>query len=306
MLAIVMAILLCKSLMVRDMYKLFVFMLLSLCSLSVSAHQPVMDMAPRWNDGYGFQLRYEHYGSDDLMDGDSEISNPLGLERFVDTLWLEGVYTFDRSIRVTFKLPYVDQRRVKNIGGVGARQSNTGLGDLILGLPLKHYRNKMAFTDNFSFTPSVRLPTGNSSGNFPISDGSVDLGLSFSYSSETPKYYTLFDLFYWLNTEGENGMHEGDELGLDINLGYHPYHDNDTDSGIFTMWDVTARYNDDPKSGTLTKASGGQRLQMGPVLVLYKDNIMFRAEYKHLLYEKTSGISNSRGSEIIISLGITF
>ena len=276
------------------------------CSFSVLAHQPVMDMAPRWNEGFGFQVRYQNYGSDDLMDGDSEISNPLGLRRFVDTVWLEGVYTFDRSIRATFKLPYVDQRRTKNIGGVGVRQSNSGQGDLILGLPLKHYRNKMAFTDNFSFTPSIRVPTGSSSGDFPISDGSVDFGLSFSYSSETPKYYTLIDLFYWFNTEGENGMHEGDELALDINLAYHPFHSNETNSGVFVMWDVTARYNDDPNSATLTTATGGQRLQMGPVLVLYKDNLMFRTEYKHLIYEKTSGISNSRGSEFSIALGIAF
>lgn len=39
-----------------------------------------MDMAPRWEEGYGFQVRYENFGSDDLMDGDSEISNPLGLK----------------------------------------------------------------------------------------------------------------------------------------------------------------------------------------------------------------------------------
>lgn len=288
------------------MKKSFFLFSIWMYSLSVSAHQPVMDMAPRWEEGYGFQVRYENFGSDDLMDGDSEISNPLGLKRYVNTLWLEGVYTFDRSIRTTFKMPYVDQRRSKNIGGVGVRQSNSGQGDLILGLPLKHYRNKLAFTDNFNFTPSLRLPTGSSSGDFPISDGSVDLGLSFSYNSESPKYYTLIDLFYWLNTEGENGMHEGDELGLDINLGYHPFHSNETNSGVFVMWDVSARYNDDPNSATLTTATGGQHLQMGPVLVLYKDNIMFRTEYKYLIYEKTSGISNSRGSEFSIALGITF
>lgn len=277
-----------------------------LISLSVSAHQPVMDMAPRWSEGIGFQVRYQNYGSNELMDGGSEISNPLGLKRYVETTWLEGVYTFDRSIRATFKLPYVDQLRTKNINGVGIRQSNSGLGDLILGLPLKYYRNKRAFTDNFSFTPSLRLPTGTSSGIFPISDGSVDLGLSFSYSSESPKYYTLVDLFYWLNTEGEHDMHEGDELGLDINLGYHPYHSNDSNAGIFVMWDITARYYDNPNNATLTTASGGQRLQMGPVLVLYKDNLMFRAEYKELFYEKTSGISHSRGPEFSIALGITF
>ena len=125
---------------------LFLFSML-ICSFSASAHQPVMDMAPRWSEGFGFQVRYENFGSDDLMDGDSEISNPLGLKRYVKTLWLEGVYTFDRSIRATFKLPYIDQSRTKNIAGVGVRQSNSGIGDLVIGLPLKHYRNKRAFTD---------------------------------------------------------------------------------------------------------------------------------------------------------------
>ena len=72
------------------------------------------------------------------------------------------------------------------------------------------------------------------------------------------------------------------------------------------MWDITARYNDDPSNETLTTTSHGQRLQMGPVLVLYKDNLMFRAEYKHLFYEETSSIGNSRGSELSIGIGITF
>lgn len=292
------------------MKKLFILFLIGSCSAvfsnSAFAHQPIMDMAPRWAEGYGFQVRYQSYGSDDLMDGNSEIDNPLGLERYVDKIWLEGVYTFDRSIRATFKLPYVDQKRSKNIGGAGVKQSNKGFGDLVLGLPLKHYRNKKAFTDNFSFTPSIRLPTGSSSGDFPLGDGSFDLGLSFSYSSETPKYYTMIDLFYWINTAGKHGMREGNELGLDINLGYHPYHNNDTNAGAFIMWDITARHNENPSSTTLTTASGGRRLQTGPVLVLYKDNIMFRAEYKHLVYEKTNGISNSRGSEFFIGIGITF
>ncbi len=292
--------------MIFEMKRLLFLFSIGLYSFSVSAHQPVMDMAPRWDEGYGFQVRHELYGSDTLMDGEDEITNPLGLKRYVNTSWLEGVYTFDRSIRATFKLPYIDQRRTKNIAGVGVRQSNSGLGDLILGLPLKYYRNRKAFTENFSFTPSIRVPTGSSSGDFALSDGSVDYNLSFSYNSETPKYYTLIDFFYWFNTEGDNGMHEGDELALDINLGYHPYHSNETDSGVFVMWDVSARYNGDPSRETTTTATGGKRVQMGPVLVLYKDNIMFRAEYKHLFYEKTSGISNSRGSEFLVGIGITF
>lgn len=285
-----------------------------LASTSVLAHQPVMDMAPRWEDGYGFQIRHEYFGSDTLLDGDSEVSNPLGLERNVHTTWFEGVYTFEPSARVTFKLPYVDQERVKNISGVGVKQQNEGLGDLILGVPLKHYRNEKRNTSNFGITPSIRIPTGSTSGDFPISDGSWDLGLSVSYSAEgypfesypALKIYQLYDLFYWHNTEGKNGMHEGDEIGFDMNLGLHPYHDDTTNTGLFVILDVSARYHDDPSSETLTTASGGSRVHTGPVLVLYRDNIMFRTEYKMPIYENTSNVSNSRGKEFNIGIGITF
>ena len=50
-------------------------------SFPVWAHQPVMDMAPRWEDGWGFQLRHEYRWSDDLMKGDSDVSNPSGRKR---------------------------------------------------------------------------------------------------------------------------------------------------------------------------------------------------------------------------------
>ena len=89
------------------------------------AHQPVMDMAPRWADGYGVQTRVEHFDSQ-------------------TTTWFEGVYTWDRSIRGTFKLPY----------------SGGEVGDLILGLPLKKYRNEGARTANWSITPSIQFPRG--------------------------------------------------------------------------------------------------------------------------------------------------
>ena len=75
-----------------------------------------MDMAPRWDGGYGIQTRFEHF--DDT-----------------NTVWLEGVYTWDRSIRATFKLPYHDGE----------------MGDLILGLPLKRYFSEGALTGNWSF-----------------------------------------------------------------------------------------------------------------------------------------------------------
>ena len=106
------------------------------------AHQPVMDMAPRWEDGWGLQLRHEYRSSDDLLNGDSDAPNPFDRERRVRTTWLEGVYTFKRELRLTLKVPWVDQRRTVVRGGKAGREAGRGLGDAIVGLQLKRYYNR--------------------------------------------------------------------------------------------------------------------------------------------------------------------
>ena len=50
------------------------------------------------------------------------------------------------------------------------KQTNSGMGDMIIGVPLKRYTNLDSSTGNLSFTPSLRVPTGSSSGDFPISE----------------------------------------------------------------------------------------------------------------------------------------
>ena len=108
----------------------------------------------------------------------------------------------------------------------------------------------------------------------------------------------------WINNEGKRGIHEGNELGFDANVGIHPYHNNLTNSGIFLMADVSARYEDSGQS--TSGVTGGTRLSIGPVLVLYRNNIMFRAEYKTPVYEKVFDTQVSRGSEVNIGIGFTF
>ena len=71
----------------------------------VTAHQPVMDMAPRWNGGYGAQTRITHANN-------------------TTTTWLEGVYTFKPALRMTLKVPYSDGKN----------------GDAIVAMPIKRYK----------------------------------------------------------------------------------------------------------------------------------------------------------------------
>jgi hypothetical protein len=286
--------------------RLIIGVLLIAWGITSHAHQPVMDMAPRWAEGYGFQLRTERYGSDDLKRGSDDISNPEGAERYVNTTWLEGVYTFDRSIRTTVKIPYVNQKRTIPDPSGNIRQTNKGLGDVVIGLPLKKYKNAGSVTQNWGLTPSLRVPTGDDSGDFPISDGSWDVGLSLSYAWENPLIYQLYDLYYWRQGSGSHGMQTGDSWGLDINVGLHPWHSNETDSGVFLLWDVSAHHEDQPNSRNLTTASGGDRVHTGPVFIFYRDNFMARGEYKFAAYEDVDGVGLSRGDEFSLAVGLTF
>uniref|UniRef100_UPI00356A70A7 transporter n=1 Tax=Pontibacterium sp. TaxID=2036026 RepID=UPI00356A70A7 len=204
----------------------------------------------------------------------------------------------------SLKLPYVDQSRAVVRDGLAVRESGTGLGDLIVGVPLKRYENKPASTGNIAFTPSIRLPTGSTDDDFPVGDGSIDFGVSFSASFEQADLYQYYDLFYWANTGGERGIHEGDELGLDINIGWHPYHDNLTNTGIFLMLDLSARHEE--RGRDTAGVTGGDRLSAGPVFVWYRGGVMFRAEYKTPLYEHLEGTQISRGDEFSIGIGFVY
>lgn len=221
-------------------------LLLLLCEL-VAAHQPVMDMAPRWNNGYGFQTRIEHTDNK-------------------TTSWLEGVYTFTSSVRVTLKLPNIESH---------SDRYDSGSGNAIIAVPLKHYKNDGAFTSNWSITPSLRMPTGSSASE----DNDWDAGLSVSYSSESKKIYTLYDV-YALD----------DTLGVDINWGFS--YADDRGSSWFTLWDISAQESD-----------SGQRILTGPVLVYFKRNIIARAEYKFAALDNDK---DWRGDSITLGIGLVF
>lgn len=281
---------------------------MALCALlaqvSAWAHQPVMDMAPRWQGGYGFQIRHESYGSDKLMSGDSEVGNPFNLDKEVDTTWLEGIYTFRREVRLSVKAPYVNQRRTVLQNGVPVTLSGSGLGDVEVGMLFKRYKNQAAATSNIALTTSVRLPTGDSSGDYPVGDGSTDFGISLSKSMERANFYQYYDLFYWENREGDRDIHRGNELGLDINLGWHPYHENLTNTGVFVMMDLSLR--NEARGHDLEGVTGGKRVSGGPVLVYYRQGMMIRAEYKYPFYEDVYDTQVSRGPEFNVGIGFVF
>jgi hypothetical protein len=252
-------------------------------------HQPVMDMAPRWAGGWGFQFRYETLGSNKLLDG--EYSN-AGLSHYRNTTWFEGVYTWKRSIRATFKLPYHQIKNEKQLIDWGDPiEKGNGLGDLILALPLKKYFNLNRSTGNFGITPQIRLKTGDDSDIIKSKGG---YGLSFSYSAENFSNYQLYDLYGWLLDDGSS------VLGVDVNLGWHPIHKNETNSGLFLMWDGTFQMKSD-KDG-----NSDVRLFTGPIAVLYRGGIMGRIDVKFPVSESVERASLSQGIMVQTGIGFVF
>lgn len=284
-------------------YFLCFLFVLSLCSFSI-ADQPVMNEAPRWAGGWGFQVRHLHRDSDDLISGDDEIVNPLGLSRRVNTTLLEGVYTFDRSKRITVKIPWVEQTRVTNISGTAVKQKSEGLGDVIVGVPLRKYINYRDWTSNFSLTPSIRFSTGQTEDDYPISDGSTDAGLSLSYSAESPEWFGSADLFHWFNHKGERGQHEGDETGLDITLGKIIYHNGKKSAGAQIQLDMGARYK--AEGLTLSGNNPGTRVFAGPAFTYFQGPTYFRVVYNIPIYEDAKETTVSYGDQLDIGMGWVF
>jgi len=91
---------------------------------------------------------------------------------------------------------------------------------------------------------------------------------------------------------------------LDINIGYHPYHDNVKNMGVFVMADLSARHKE--RGTSIDETTGGTGVFLGPVLVLYRNNLMFRTSLSFPLYEYVFGTQFSRGTKFNIGLGIAF
>jgi len=266
-----------------------------------------MDMAPRWAGGYGIQLRWESFSSDSLVRGSSKVANPLGLKKSANNLWLEGIYSFTREHRISFKLPYHFLSKTIEDGGKSKTLNRSGVGDLILGFINKHYFNKPGWTGNLSFTPSIKIPTGQSGGALTLGTGVVDYGLSLSVNVESFAFYGLIDWFGWLYSEQSAGKRPGNLMGLDIDLGIHPIHNNESNSGIFLMVGWNTRWIERTKTrGVIDANTGGIYTEIVPTLVWYKRNVMVRAQYHMPIIYDLNGTQSMPFSGFQLGAGITF
>ena len=137
------------------------FFAVALCATTF-ADEPIMNMMPRWSGGWGYQLVQEYRHERDLLLGGRK-AYP-GFTEDVHLMHLEGVYTWDKSIRLTAKLPYVLDARREMPDGLGGKKTSVPawlwaddkacLNDYISGEQLGEFQ---FFHASSSFTQGVIL-----------------------------------------------------------------------------------------------------------------------------------------------------
>ena len=266
-----------------------------LCSLSAHsafADQPIMNEVPRWDGGWGYQVFQEWRESNQLMNGNRELNNPDNLNYRKNITHIEGVYTWQKWIRLTMKIPLVTQARtVLDEQGNPARQSSSGNDDIKIALPLKYYINRPGSSGNLSFTPQIRFG-GDDSGPYKISDGSTDFGTSFSWEHETANLVFAADYTYWW----EQAAGKKNDWSLDTAVGWN-FHQRGS-----LRWET--EYRKDPNKYSW--------LGTGPTLAWnFDDTVIARIELKKAVRERTfypaaDGVGLTKGDTLRIGVGMVF
>ena len=212
------------------------FVLLSALMLTSSrsvAEQPIFGEMPRWAGGWGVQTRHEA-----RRDGDT------------DSQWLhvDGVYTWERWIRVTAKVPFrIDE--------------SVGIGTPTLALPLKRYFNLDGRSGSWTLAPQWFVPIAN-----PNSNARPErFKLSAGYETEAYKTHVAGSAGIIRRVDGLYALHL--HLGTGINL------HSTSSSGHLKI-----------KGRARLRSDGGYSARIGPTLY-WRINDTWHAQivYKHTL-----------------------
>jgi len=261
-----------------------------LLSLVISANgfadQPVFNMMPRWDHGWGVQFVQETRREEDLLSGGDVVAK--GFSEEVDILHLEGVYTWDKSIRMTAKLPFVMDaiREFSDDEGGKITQEDEGIGDATLALPLKKYFNLDGRSGSWTLAPQTRVPlSGNDE--YEVYDGAWGAGLSAGYETET--YNTLFaaGVEAWIFVDDEPFQAS---VFMDVGLNFRIF----KTSG-HVKWETDFVYEDD----------GLEKLLIGPhVYLRINDTIHTKVTYKEEVHSRRNTLDHGNGD--ILKFGVAF
>lgn len=262
--------------------------LLLWCGTNSWADQPIMNMMPRWDNGYGFQVLSENLHRNDLKQGRRILAS--GFSESIHRLQLQGVYTWDRSVRLTFKLPYIVEARREILGSANEKivQHYSGLGDLTLALPLKKYFNLEQRSGSWTFAPQLRVPLGSDTNTYQVADRIWAAGLSLGYETETYRWFFATSLDAWVFEHSEPlRLNASLDLGLKVQ------------DEIQLLWESDFLWDD----------AGATTLAAGPAIYWrITDRIHSRVEWKHDFISRVQRkqIKHANGDKISIGIGFVF
>ncbi len=264
-------------------------MLVGLLATGVAhADQPIMNMMPRWAGGWGYQFIQEYRHESALKLGNNEIGN--GLTENAHITHLEGVYTWDRSIRMTVKIPYVVEanRLVLDEESNVVRQTDSGLGDITVALPLKKYFNLDGRSGNWSVAPQLRIPM-NSRDSYDVYNRAWGAGGFIGYETETPQWFFSIGASAWVF---EGSVDE--EVAMSLDLGKN-FEIGDQNGQI--LWETDFIYQSD----------GSHVLMAGPAFYWrFIDTVHMRIEWKHDFIDYQGTVDHGSGNTFKIGLGFVF
>lgn len=250
------------------------------------ADQPIMNMMPRWDGGYGLQLLADHIHRSDLKQGNDVIAS--GFSEDIVRLHLEGVYTWDRSIRFTFKLPYTVDARREVLGDNGEKiiERDSGIGDLTLALPLKHYFNLNARSGNWTLAPQVRVPLDEKSDDYEVADRVWGAGIWAGYETETYDWFFATGMGFWHFEGGEPA-----EWTYNLDLGWNAR------DHLQILWESDLEWDDE----------NAFSLAAGPAIYFrWSDVVHSRIEWKHDFISEVSDATPDHGNGDHLRVGIGF
>ena len=265
-----------------------VLLALFLSVLPVLADEPIMNMMPRWDHGWGLQFIEEYRHEGDLLLGSKKANS--GFTEDVHLLHLQGVYTWDRSIRLTAKLPYVVDARREMPNGLGGKlvERDNGIGDATLALPLKKYFNLDGRSGSWTFKPMLRVPLAGDD-DYEIYDNEWGGGLGLGYEFEMSDFAFSSSAVAW-----SFGGDDPSEVHISVDLGYN-FLASATNGSLF--WESDFHYEDD----------GSKTLLAGPAFYWnFNDTSHTRLEWKHDFYDRQGVLDHGNGDVFMFSIGFVY
>ncbi len=252
------------------------------------ADQPIFNEMPRWDNGWGFQIVEEYRHESDLMSGGDVVA--AGFSEDVHIMHVEGVYTWDKSIRVTAKLPFVIDAKRELPDGAGGKitQQDKGIGDATLALPLKRYFNLDGRSGSWTLAPQVRIPLSGDD-EYEVYDGVWGTGIAAGYETETYRYIFAAGISSWIFEEDEPVLVSG---SIDLGFNYRIFN-----TSGHVKWETDFIYEDD----------GTEKLYVGPKVYLrITDTVHGQVMFKEEVHSRRNTLDHGNGSFWKLGLGFVF